>query len=98
LTRKGLGQPPRPAAGFSERESPKELGKKDNLSLTAKTAEGIALDLKESGINLNLAPVVDLDLNPEGLISRSGRSFGNDPELVFRHARAFIAAHRKQGL
>jgi beta-N-acetylhexosaminidase len=84
-----------PAAGFSERESPKELGKKDELAKTTITAEGIAGDLQESGINLNLAPVVDLDLNPEGLISKSGRAFGPDPELVYRHARAFIAAHRR---
>jgi beta-N-acetylhexosaminidase len=87
-----------PAAGFPEQESPKELGGKDNLALTTKAAEGMALDLKESGINLNLAPLVDLDLNPEGLISRNGRSFGDDPELVFRHARAFISAHHKHGI
>jgi beta-N-acetylhexosaminidase len=54
--------------------------------------------LKQSGINLNLAPVVDLDLNPDGLISRNGRSFGVDPELVFRHARAFIVAHHSHGI
>ena len=87
-----------PAAGFPERESPKELGEKDNLALTTKAAEGMALNLKDSGINLNLAPVVDLDLNPEGLISRNGRSFGEDPECVFRHARAFISAHHKHGI
>ncbi len=87
-----------PAAGFPERESPKELGKRDDLAQTTKTAEGMAGDLKESGIDLNLAPVVDLDLNPEGLISRNGRSFGPDPDLVFRHARAFITAHRKKGV
>ena len=87
-----------PAAGFPERESPRDLGKRDDLAETTKMAEGMAEDLKESGINLNLAPVVDLDLNPEGLISQSGRSFGPDPELVYRHARAFITAHRKQGV
>ncbi len=87
-----------PAAGFSERESPRELGKKDELAKTTITAEAIAGDLKQSGINLNLAPVVDLDLNPEGLISKFGRSFGADPELVFRHARAFIAAHHRLGV
>jgi beta-N-acetylhexosaminidase len=87
-----------PAAGFPERESPGELGKRDDLAETTMTAEGMAGDLKESGINLNLAPVVDLDLNPQGLISRNGRSFGPDPELVFRHARAFILAHHKQGI
>jgi len=87
-----------PAAGFPERERPRELGERDDLAETAKTAEGIAGDLKESGINLNLAPVVDLALNPEGLISRSGRSFGPRPELVYRHAQAFILAHHKQGI
>lgn len=87
-----------PAAGFLERESPRELGQKDDLAKTTNTAEGMAEDLKESGINLNLAPVVDLALNPDGPISRNSRSFGNDPELVFRHARAFIAAHRTQGI
>ena len=87
-----------PAAGFAERESPRDLGASDDLAETLKTAEGIAGDLKDSGINLNLAPVVDLDLNPEGLISRTGRSFGSEPELVFRHARAFISAHHKQGI
>jgi beta-N-acetylhexosaminidase len=87
-----------PAAGFPQRESPRELGGRDDPAETTKTAEGMAADLKESGINLNLAPVVDLDLNPEGLISQSGRSFGPDPELVYRHARAFIQAHRQQGV
>jgi beta-N-acetylhexosaminidase len=87
-----------PAAGFPERESPKELGERDDLAETIKAAEGMAGDLKESGINLNLAPVVDLDLNPESLISRNGRSFGPDPELVCRNARAFITAHRQKGV
>lgn len=86
------------AAGFSGRESPRELGERDDLGETTKIAEGMAEDLKESGINLNLAPVVDLDLNPAGLISQNGRSFGRDPGLVYRHARAFILAHHKQGI
>jgi beta-N-acetylhexosaminidase len=87
-----------PASGFPERESPRELGERDDLSETTITAGGIGGDLKESGINLNLAPVVDLDLNPEGLISRNGRSFGPDPDLVYRHARAFISAHHRHGI
>ena len=87
-----------PAAGFPERESPRELGGRDDPAETTNTAEGMAADLKESGINLNLAPVVDLDLNAESLISRNGRSFGPDPELVFQHTRGFITAHRKKGV
>lgn len=87
-----------PAAGFPETESPKALGEKNDLALTAKAAKTIARDLKRGGINLNLAPVVDLSLNPEGLIARNGRSFGSDPNLIFRHAEAFILAHRQQGI
>jgi len=87
-----------PAAGFPERESPKTLGEKDDLLLTTRVAGGVAADLKESGINLNLAPVVDLNLNPESLIARNGRSFGSNPHLVYRHARAFILTHRNHGV
>ena len=87
-----------PVAGFSERESPKTLGEKDDLLLTTRVAGGIARDLKETGINLNLAPVVDLNLNPEGLIARNGRLFGSNPHSVYRHARAFILAHRNHGV
>ncbi len=87
-----------PAAGYPERESPQSLGEKDDLARTARIAEEIARDLKDCGLNLNLAPVVDLAVNPEGFIARNGRSFGRDPDLVIRHARAFIRAHRKQGV
>ena len=87
-----------PAAGFAERESPHELGKKDDLAETSRVAEGMAIDLRKSGINLNLAPVVDLALNPESLIVRNGRSFGSDPQLVYRHAREFIRAQKKHGV
>ncbi|MBI4495579.1 MAG: glycoside hydrolase family 3 [Deltaproteobacteria bacterium] len=87
-----------PAAGFPETESPAELGRKDDPAATGRAAEAIAQTLGGMGINLNLAPVVDLDLNPEGLISKTGRSFGSDPERVFRHAQAFILAHRARGI
>jgi beta-N-acetylhexosaminidase len=87
-----------PAAGYSERESPQRLGEKDDPSWTARVGEEIARDLKDCGINLNLAPVVDLAVNREGFIARNGRSFGQDPDLATRHARAFIQSHRQQGV
>jgi beta-N-acetylhexosaminidase len=87
-----------PAAGFPEAPTPRFLGKKDDLSATTQAASIIAGNLKRTGINLNLAPVVDLSLNPEGLIARNGRSFGALPDLVTRHARAFIQAHRQLGI
>ena len=87
-----------PAAGFAERLSPRALGEKDDPPATVKEAKAMVQDLWETGINLNLAPVVDLNLNPEGLIARMGRSFGADPDLVCRHAEVFIQAHRERGI
>jgi beta-N-acetylhexosaminidase len=86
------------AAGFTEAPSPKTLGEQDDLTATTRAASAMAADLSRNGINLNLAPVVDLNLNPQGLMARNGRSFGSDPKLVYRHAQAFILAHREQGI
>jgi beta-N-acetylhexosaminidase len=85
-----------PAAGFQEPPSPKTLGETDNLNYTTEVAAHIARNLKEGGINVNLAPVVDLNLNPKGLIAKNGRSFGGDPSRVYRHAQAFIVGHRRE--
>jgi len=85
-----------PAAGFPETPSPQMLGEKDEIMATRNAAGAIAADLSRSGINLNLAPVVDLNLNPQGRIARDGRSFGSDPKRVYRHAEAFILAHREK--
>jgi beta-N-acetylhexosaminidase len=87
-----------PAAGFAETESPKTLGEKNDLAVTANAARTIARDLRRSGVNLNLAPVVDLTLNPDSLIVKNGRTFGSDPNLVYRHAKVFILAHRQEGI
>ncbi|MCK9603544.1 MAG: glycoside hydrolase family 3 protein [Candidatus Omnitrophica bacterium] len=54
--------------------------------------------LQETGINLNLAPVVDLDLSPELTFRDRRRAFSSDPGTVIRFAREFIAAHRKNNI
>ena len=51
------------------------------------------------GVNLNLAPVVDLNSNPDNpIIGRYERSFGADVETVVTHARATIEEHRRVGV
>ena len=51
------------------------------------------------GIDLNLAPVVDLDLNPSNpIIGALDRSFGADPDLVVAQAAAFIDGHHEVGI
>jgi beta-N-acetylhexosaminidase len=55
--------------------------------------------LAELGFNLNLAPVVDLDLGRQNpVIGRLQRSYGGDPDVVARYAGAFVEAHRAHGV
>lgn len=85
--------------GFPVTFSHQYLGKKDDLTLTHEQATIIARTLAELGINLNLAPVVDLNVNPNNpIIARFERSFSADPDVVTRHALAFIEAHHAQGV
>jgi beta-N-acetylhexosaminidase len=85
--------------GFPESLSHEELGRLNNLEETYHHAELTAKTLASVGINLNLAPVVDLDANPDNpIIKGKRRSFSSDPETVSQQAGAFIKAHRAQGV
>ena len=59
----------------------------------------IATELNEAGINLNFAPCVDVNVNPQcPVIGRLGRSFSSDPDQVVHFARTWITLQRKQGV
>lgn len=59
----------------------------------------LAETLHDSGINFNLAPVVDLDLNQKNpIIGMFDRSYGADPLVVYELASKFIAAHHARGI
>jgi beta-N-acetylhexosaminidase len=59
----------------------------------------MAASMAKLGFNLNLAPVVDLDLGRQNpVIGRLRRSFSHDPDAVARYAGAFVKAHRAQGV
>ncbi len=55
--------------------------------------------LRNVGVNLNLAPVVDLNVYEENpIIGKYGRSFSADGDTVTAHAEAWIREHREQGI
>ena len=59
----------------------------------------MAKELKETGINYDLAPVVDLDINPKNrVIHGLKRSFGSDPKKVAHDAALFIDAMHRYGI
>lgn len=89
----------KPVYGFPESISHEELGLRNDLAETRRHAAATAATLYGLGINLNLAPVVDLDAHPDNpIIKGKRRSFSADPEVVARHAAEFVRAHREQGV
>ncbi|HSL65408.1 MAG TPA: glycoside hydrolase family 3 protein [Gaiellaceae bacterium] len=73
------------------------LGSVDDPALTEAVAGSIAAELAAAGVNLNLAPVADVNTNPENPVI-GVRSFGSDPELVARHVRAFVTGTQACGV
>ncbi|MEM9076920.1 MAG: glycoside hydrolase family 3 protein [Bacteroidota bacterium] len=65
--------------------------------LIQKVGYKIGLDCLEAGIHWNLAPVVDINNNPENPVI-GYRSFGDDKEKVTRKAHAFIAGMGRAGI
>jgi beta-N-acetylhexosaminidase len=56
-------------------------------------------ELHAVGINYDLAPVVDLDINQKNhVIHGLGRSFGKDPKIVAKYASTFIDAMHTHGV
>jgi beta-N-acetylhexosaminidase len=89
----------KPDYGFPASISHEELGRLDDPAVTYRHAAATAETLASVGFNLNLAPVVDLDANPDNpIIKGKRRSFAADPEVVARHAAEFVRAHRDRGV
>ena len=85
--------------GFPVSDRASLLALHADTGATRAAASQTAKMLSDLGINFNLAPVVDLNTNPENpIIGRYGRSFGDDPHTVARHAAAWIEEHRKLGV
>ena len=64
-----------------------------------KTYTKMSKELKSVGINYDLAPVVDLDINQHNhVIHGLGRSFGKDPKRVAKYASIFIDAMHSHGV
>ncbi|MEM7344240.1 MAG: glycoside hydrolase family 3 N-terminal domain-containing protein [Chloroflexota bacterium] len=85
--------------GFPASVSHQQLGDTNDLDYTHQQAAEMAQTLRELGINLNLAPVVDVNTNPDNpIIANYERSFSADPQQVTTHAAEFIKAHHEQGV
>jgi beta-N-acetylhexosaminidase len=88
-----------PRLGFPPSPSAQELGQSDDPDTTRLEARRMGGVLREAGINWNLAPVVDVALNPlNPAVVTLGRSFSSDPARVTAHARAFVEGMHDAGI
>ncbi len=65
--------------------------------LTARVAQAMAIELRAMNLDLDFAPVADVDSNPKNPVI-GDRSFGATPEEVSEHLRAFVPAMQAEGI
>ena len=88
-----------PRIGYPPSLSAAEMGQSGDVAATEAEARRIAVTLREAGINWNLAPVVDVAVNPENpAVVALGRTFSADARAVAAHARAYILGMRAEGV
>lgn len=73
------------------------LGAVKNEQVTLSVAKATAEELKGLGINMNLAPVLDVNNNPRNPVI-GVRSFAESPDDVTRHGLASISGHQQAGV
>jgi beta-N-acetylhexosaminidase len=73
------------------------LGAVDDVELTERVAASIAAQLAAVGVNLDLAPVADVNVDPLNPVI-GVRAFGADPELVSRHVAAYVTGLQASGV
>jgi len=85
--------------GYLPSPSARELGEAGDMALTELEARRMGATLREAGINWNLAPVVDVAVNPANpVIVAPGRAYSADPRRVTAQARAFITGMHAAGI
>ena len=88
-----------PGNGYPATVSEAELGSANDLERTTNASVLTAITLAGAGIDFNLAPVVDLNINPSNpAIGALDRSFSADPAVVVAQATAVIEAQRGAGI
>ncbi|KYH43789.1 glycoside hydrolase family 3 N-terminal domain-containing protein [Branchiibius sp. NY16-3462-2] len=73
------------------------LGALDDLDATSAVASAIGRDVRAAGIDLDFAPVADVDNNPLNPVIGI-RSFGSEPDRVGEQVAAFVDGLQSRGV
>lgn len=82
---------------FSHFPAAATIGAKNDVELTRRLGRAVADELRLLGVNLNFAPVFDVDSNPHNPII-GDRAFGATPDKVIKHAWAWLEGLRDGGI
>lgn len=87
----GLVSRLKPAQGFPDTRSQAEIGASGDLDEAFEAGRSIGATMAAAGIDLDLAPVVDVNVNPTNpAVGALERSFSADPAIVAAMAEAEI--------
>ena len=88
----------KPQYGFQPTVPAEYLGTVNNEDTTRRYARRLAYEMSMCGVNVNLAPVVDVLNHDCAAVGHYLRCFSTDPEVIARHAGWFIEENRAQGV
>jgi len=83
--------------GFTQFPANRAVGETGDPNFAEEVAYCIGQELKAVGINMNFAPVVDVDSNPNNPIIGM-RSFGDDPEVVLNFGKKALRGYKKANI
>jgi beta-N-acetylhexosaminidase len=82
---------------FSRFPSPMALGAADDPALTFQVGVAMAEEMRACGLNMNLAPVLDVNTLPNNPVINL-RAFGDDPGRVAEQGRALLQGLQSMGV
>jgi beta-N-acetylhexosaminidase len=89
----------KPAQGFPDTRSQAEIGATDDPDEAFEFGRAMAETMADAGIDLDLAPVVDVNVNPANpAVGALERSFSADPSVVAAMAEAEIHGLHEYGV
>jgi beta-N-acetylhexosaminidase len=83
--------------GGAPTRSPGELGRIGSAALVRREGRATAANLRDAGVNVNLAPVVDVG-RPGSYQARTERSYSSDPARVSALGTAFVRGLQERGV
>ena len=84
--------------GFPEFPSWNNIGQLDDLKFTEAYSRKLGELLNNLHINLNFAPVLDVDGGSSSFITNQGRALSSNIQKITEHSRVFIKQLKQQGV